>query len=347
METVALPPSDVELNLLTEWEDPNSRTRTGKAAIFSVLAHTAVILTLALLPASAYQSAARPETAVHRVITPLMDPLTELTQKAPNTGKVNKEFNAAEIEPRPRVHTPTALPTTPKPAAPREAVIPAMPAPKAAPPAPLPEPPKVDAAKPPAKTDLPQLPAEPIPQIQPAEKPKLAFENVGGPAPQVAPGNRVVPIPGNAVSEALRQAARAGSAGGQIVGDSGNPGGPGVNLPATPGSPASQLQLLSDPMGVDFKPYLIRVLASVKVHWMAVIPESVRYGRRGSVAIQFSIGKDGNVPKLVIANASGTEALDRAAIAGISASQPFPPFPPEFKGDKIVLQFNFAYNMPK
>jgi len=347
METVGLPPSDVELNLLTEWGDPNSRTRTEKAAILSVLAHAAAILTLALLPASVYQSAPRQLAVVHRVITPLMDPLTELTQKAPNTGKVNKEFNAAEIEPRPRIRIPAPLPSTPKPAAAREAVIPSMPAPK---PPPLPEPPKIETAiKEPPKTDLPQLQAPPIPQIQPVEKPKLAFENVGGPPPPVAPGHSAIPIPGNAVSEALRQAGRPGSAGGQAVGDSGSvgPGGAAVNLPPTPGSPASQLQLLSDPMGVDFKPYLIRVLASVKLHWMAVIPESVRYGRRGSVAIQFSIAKDGNVPRLVIASASGTEALDRAAVAGISASQPFPPFPPEFKGDRIVLQFNFAYNMPK
>ena len=49
----------------------------------------------------------------------------------------------------------------------------------------------------------------------------------------------------------------------------------------------------------------------------------------------------------MISSASGTEALDRAAVAGISASQPFPPFPTEYKGDKITLQFNFAYNMPK
>jgi TonB family protein len=97
-------------------------------------------------------------------------------------------------------------------------------------------------------------------------------------------------------------------------------------------------------MGVDFKPYLQRVLLSVKQHWLAVIPESVRLGRRGKVALQFSIARDGQVPKLVIASPSGADALDRAAVAGVSASVPFPPLPTEFKGDKIVLQFNFAYN---
>ena len=65
------------------------------------------------------------------------------------------------------------------------------------------------------------------------------------------------------------------------------------------------------------------------------------------MAIQFSISRDGKVPKLVIAAGSGTEALDRAAVAAISASNPFPPLPGEFKGDRVVLQFNFAYNMPR
>jgi TonB family protein len=136
-----------------------------------------------------------------------------------------------------------------------------------------------------------------------------------------------------------------------VVGDFGAAGpggfGPGVNLPPSPGSQGSNMQLLTDPQGVDFRPYLVRILAVVKQHWLSVIPESVRLGRRGKVAIQFSISRDGGVPKLVIAEASGTEALDRAAVVGISASVPFPPLPAEFKGDRIVLQMNFAYNMPR
>ena len=51
--------------------------------------------------------------------------------------------------------------------------------------------------------------------------------------------------------------------------------------------------------------------------------------------------------KLVYAQNSGSPALDNAAVAGISASNPFPPLPTEFKGERIVLQLNFAYNMPR
>jgi outer membrane biosynthesis protein TonB len=48
---------------------------------------------------------------------------------------------------------------------------------------------------------------------------------------------------------------------------------------------------------------------------------------------------------LVIANSSGTQSLDRAAVAGISASNPFPPLPAEFPGSDVRLQFVFLYNV--
>jgi TonB family protein len=205
----------------------------------------------------------------------------------------------------------------------------------------LPEPPKVEAAV--KEVPKVELPPAPPPQIQPVETPKLAFEIPSGPPPAVPPGQARVPVPDTSVSGAIRQAARGGSAGGLVVGDFG----PGINLPPSPGSQGSNMQLLTDPQGVDFRPYLIRILASVKQHWLSVMPESVKLGRSGKVAIQFSISRDGGVPKLVIAEASGADALDRAAVAGISASVPFPQLPAEFKGDRIVLQMNFAYNMPR
>jgi TonB family protein len=151
------------------------------------------------------------------------------------------------------------------------------------------------------------------------------------------------------VDDAVRQAVRQ-APGGVTVGDQGvgvGGLGPGANLPPAPGARGSNIQLLSDPLGVDFRAYLTQILASVRRNWMAVMPESVRMGRRGQVAIQFSIARDGKVPKLVIASTSGQDTLDRAAIAGISASSPFPSLPQEFKGDRIVVQFNFTYNMPR
>ena len=110
---------------------------------------------------------------------------------------------------------------------------------------------------------------------------------------------------------------------------------------------ANAKYLLSDPQGADFRPYLLRILNSVRLNWFAVIPESARLGRRGKVVVQFAISKDGKVPKLIIASPSGADPLDRAAVAGISASNPFPPLPAEFKGSEIRLQLVFVYNGPR
>jgi TonB family protein len=100
-------------------------------------------------------------------------------------------------------------------------------------------------------------------------------------------------------------------------------------------------------MGVDFQPYLKQILVSIKTNWLAVYPESARLGRRGRVTLAFIVTKNGTVTKVTTSTQSGTEALDRAAIAAISASNPFPPLPSDFKGDRIVLEVNFVYNMPR
>jgi outer membrane biosynthesis protein TonB len=44
---------------------------------------------------------------------------------------------------------------------------------------------------------------------------------------------------------------------------------------------------------------------------------------------------------------SGAEALDRAAVAGISGAVPLPPLPAGFQGTQVRLQLVFSYNMPR
>ncbi len=106
-------------------------------------------------------------------------------------------------------------------------------------------------------------------------------------------------------------------------------------------------QLLSDSQGVDFTSYLRQILQTVRRNWQAVMPESVRMGRRGKVSVVLSINRNGQIGKLVFSEQSGVESLDKAAVAGVSMSQPFPPLPSEFKGPEIRVQFNFGYNVPK
>ena len=345
METVGPPPADVELHLLTEWGDPAAPRRMRQAAVLSVLAHIAVIVLLALVPADVL-APRRDLPEMRPIVTPLVEPLTELTQPNPNKGKLSKQIDIASLQPRRRIQTPQASPSTTREQALRPAAVPSPPA------VPLPEPPRTEAAVRDApKLELPAAPA-PVaaPQIQTVEKPKLTLENVGGPPPLVPPGQGRVAIPNASVAEAIRQTRPGASGGGLMVGDPGaGPGGfgEGLNLPPSPGVQGSALELKSDPMGVDFRPYLTQILATIRRNWYAVMPESVKLGRHGKVGLLFAITKSGSVSKVTWAFQSGADALDKAAVAAISASNPFPPLPAEFKGERVVLQLNFAYNQPK
>ena len=185
------------------------------------------------------------------------------------------------------------------------------------------------------------------PEIQPEEKPKLAFETPGQQGTGAVHSLAKLPLPKTTLEDAIHDVARAGRQGNLSVGDIEQP----PSLPETmrqpqlPGTPGSSLELLSDPMGVDFKPYLIQILARVRKNWFAIIPETARMGVRGVVLLQFIIARDGHLEKVVIAVPSGTESLDRAAVASLSASVPFPPLPQDFRGKEVRLQFSFKYNL--
>lgn len=326
----------VELRLLPAWSAELRGPRRQAWAISAALHVLAVALLMTMPPARTTLLRA-PSILLDRPATLVAPPpeLKELTQRAPNTGKVGREFDLESLLPRPSLRLP-----------PGGFRMPPAPARKETASAALPEPPELAGAALPAQA--PPLPI-PSPQIEPAERPKLAFES---PRAAVVAGSRTGQIapPAQSVSEAARAAARSRGGGGLVVGDA-ELGGGGVgellNLPSAPGRQGSALELLSDPMGVDFRPYLIQILAIVRRNWYAVIPEVARLGRQGKVVIQFAINRDGSVPKLVIVSPSGTEALDRAAVAGISASNPFPPLPADYRGLQIRLQFTFLYNMPR
>jgi TonB family protein len=348
METVGPPLDDDELHLLTEWGDPASRGRSGVAGVASVLVHIAGLILIVLLPSDFLSPPPEP-ARVPTIVTPLVEPLTEFTQPTPTKGKITKEIDMAALQPRPTIQLPRGAPSTTQPMAQRPAAIPSAPQPA---PAALPEPPRVEAvAKEPPKIELPFTNSTVPPPPPTVEKPKLTLENVGGPPPPVPPAHSKVAIPNMSVAEAIRQNSRGGNpSGGLMVGDPGAGSGgygEGVNLPPSPGAQGSALELKSDPMGVDFRPYLTQILATIRRNWYAVMPESVKLGRHGKVGLLFAIVKSGNVSKVTYAFQSGADSLDKAAIAAISASNPFPPLPVEFKGDRVVLQLNFAYNVPK
>ncbi|HEV2200733.1 MAG TPA: TonB family protein [Bryobacteraceae bacterium] len=329
---------DQELNLLRQWREPITPRRFARAALGSLGIHLAV---LAALVVALGNGPVRNGSALYldvRRSVPLYMP-QDLTQRDINKGRITRTLDVRSST------APAAVPQAPRFRPPEPSPVAALPAPAVV------EPPKIEAEAAPPPPPPPSAGRLPQPAPPPPDKPKLAFENVGagGTQPQTNPNPASkVPDPRAAAENALRASVQPnqGSAG-LMVGDIEEMTvAPSPNAPSTAGPVRSNLQLLSDPKGVDFKPYLIQVLTVVRTNWLAVIPESARLGRKGRVLVQFIIDRRGGIPKLVIAESSGAAALDRAAVAGISASNPLPPLPTGFQGNEIRLQLAFSYNQP-
>jgi TonB family protein len=144
---------------------------------------------------------------------------------------------------------------------------------------------------------------------------------------------------GSIIQQAARSAAM-NRGGGGIGGEFGL----GRNSPS---KVRSDIDILSDTMGVDFGPYLSRIVEDIRQHWYNVMPESVYPPllKKGKLTIEFAIMKDGSIAGMRRVDSSGDIALDRAAWGGISGANPFPPLPSEFHGNYLALRIRFGYNI--
>ena len=202
--------------------------------------------------------------------------------------------------------------------------------------------------EPPAQSSQMTPPApqasQPMAQMQPANpqaNPKLSMPDQGGKPVDFA---QMMKTPGDLTAQAARAVAE--HRGG------GSYGGGGGDYGAGPGGRArtlGNLDVLSDTQGVDFGPYLSRVVEAVRRNWYTLIPEAARAPllKRGKVAIEFAILPDGKVAGMKITGVSGDVSLDRAAWGGITASNPFAPLPSEYHAPYLALRFRFYYNPQK
>jgi TonB family protein len=341
--TRPFPPSDAPLNLELDWRLEGPRHAWLKVIGGSLAVHVLLFLGAIRLP-----SFVTPSEPVRRAVVrhiPLYLPPELMTQKAPNRDRVSKQIDLASLlaeraqqqaqpaSPAPsrkrfelpkRTTTQPAKSQTPLPTAPEIALN--------QPPGPLP---------PGAANGLP-VAAPPPPSPTPGP-----FQNIGADTPRVA--HPSLTPPKATVESAIHELAQSGASNNVVITDD-SPTEPLAPSPGTlrqPGAQHAAIELQSDPQGADFKPYLTRILAIVRANWRHVIPESARMGTlRGRTVLEFVVDREGRIPKLVTAQSSGIDPLDRAAIAGLSMSNPLPPLPPDFKGAQIRLAFSFAYNMP-
>jgi TonB family protein len=207
-----------------------------------------------------------------------------------------------------------------------------------------PAPPPTPPAEKPAPKEMAQAPkpAPPAPKKEDNQEAQLRLENVRPPDTSGIPHITIPPsTPGQAIQQSLQAAIQ-------------NPNGLGAAGPGDSPDQFNNIQpnfstsgpiILSDTRGVNFGPYLARVVYIVRRNWYAVIPESARLGEKGRVALVFEIVKDGSVPQLRLLASSGSTPLDQAALASIRASNPFPPLPAQFTGNHLVLEFIYFYNM--
>ncbi len=322
--------------LLVQLQDEVSKSRKREAYWISIIVHLCLILLIAnstrlakLLPHRPVMVVSPNDLLHQKDLTYLeLPPDAQKIVKHTDTNIISdKDRNAMSRAPKLNREELKkilggARPGRPGPQVPSQPAQPSPPMPQSAPPQ--------------------AQPQQAAPQTQTTENQvaKLQAPAVRPPVPNFNTGSM-------SAESAVQQAARAAAANrGGYSGDSGDYG-------LTPGAQPTQvvgpLDVLSDTMGVDFGPYLARVLHDVKQNWYNLIPEAARAPimKKGKVSIEFVIMKDGSVKGLRYVAGSGDVALDRAAYGGITASNPFPPLPGEFGGPYLALRFHFFYNPDK
>ena len=98
---------------------------------------------------------------------------------------------------------------------------------------------------------------------------------------------------------------------------------------------------LFDTKGFPLGDYAEIIIERIKGNWF--IPSNLRKSQ-GRTTVVFFIERDGRYSNAHIVTPSGSSSLDLAALNAIIGSDPFPPLPKGFPGDRVGAKFVFAYN---
>lgn len=174
------------------------------------------------------------------------------------------------------------------------------------------------------------LPSAPRPALRPAEP--------EAPTPQ--PSTRPNFNTGRTASDDMRQAMQ----GSQSAGDDRSVGIRGSNRGTQTGE---GYDILSDQQGVNFQPYMARIIRLIYAQWIPLLPEEARppLNKRGSTQVRFTINPDGTIAAMHLDGSSHDEALDKAAWGSITGVGQFPPLPKQFHGPNLELRIHYLVNV--
>jgi outer membrane biosynthesis protein TonB len=199
--------------------------------------------------------------------------------------------------------------------------------PKVAPPTPAPA---IANNAPPAPAPALPLPSAP----QPTPKATQPLAEAPSPQPSTKPNFNTNSSADSSIQDAIRNAAR-------------NPGGSG----ARSGNGESPLnmggaEILSDTQGVNFNPYLRRILADIYKNWLPLIPEEARppLSKQGETLVRFTILPDGRIGGMWLDGSTHDDAINRSAWGSITSEGQFPPLPSQFHGPNLELRIHYFVN---
>jgi TonB family protein len=164
----------------------------------------------------------------------------------------------------------------------------------------------------------------PQPAVEPRQIPKKPAETAGMVSPSAIPG------PGSASTNASKSSTSAQA-----------------KPPAAQVFENEQKAIRSEGsglfgnMGFPLGEYAEVIIERIKGNWF--IPSNLRKSQ-GRTTVVFFIEKDGRYSNAHIVTPSGSSSLDLAALNAIIGSDPFPPLPKGFPGDRVGAKFVFAYN---
>lgn len=219
------------------------------------------------------------------------------------------------------------------PAAPTPLKLAMFQAPEPAPPEPVQEPVQEEPVQeepvqePPPPQAIPEPAPEPPPPL-PVERPKPVQVKPRPSPPKVAPPRPVEPIP--APAEATQPPVQASA--------------PPAAMPAAPAPAAEPMPPAPDPaLEADYRDR-IRQAVDAHKHYPRM---ARRMGVEGRVMLAFTIRADGRLAGVRVAESSGSEVLDEAALQAVRDAAPFPPFPESIGRERwdFTLPLTFALGL--